>query len=48
MHCKKTNSKGLKLELDPIIGNFDYEFVDEWYSKLKDFSLILMKDNNLL
>ena len=35
--------KGLKLELEPTIGNFDQEFVDEWYSKLKGFSLILMK-----
>ena len=36
--------KGLKLDLDPTIGNYDKEFVDTWYSKLKTFSLILMKD----
>ena len=36
--------KGLKLELEPTIGNCDQEFVDTWYSKLKLFSLTLMKD----
>ena len=36
--------KGLKLELEPTIGNYDQEFLDNWYAKLKDFSLILMKD----
>ena len=36
--------KGLKLELEPTIGNYDQEFVDTWYSKLKTFSLTLMKD----
>ena len=24
-------------------GNYDQEFIDNWYSNLKDFSLILMK-----
>ena len=41
---EKLIAKGLKLELEPTIGNSDQEFVDEWYSKLKGFSLILMKD----
>ena len=36
--------KGLKLELEPTIRNYDQEFVDTWYSKLKTFSLTLMKD----
>ena len=36
--------KSLKLELEPTIGNYDQEFVDTWYSKLKTFSLTLMKD----
>ena len=36
--------KGLKLELEPTIGNYDQEFVDTWYSKLKTFSLTLTKD----
>ena len=45
-HCiaEKLIPKGLKLVLKPTIGNFDQEFVDQWYSKLKGFSLILMKD----
>ena len=41
--AEKLIPKGLKLELEPTIGNFDQEFDDEWYSKLKGFSLILMK-----
>ena len=36
--------KGLKLELEPTIDNYDQEFVDTWYSNLKIFSLTLMKD----
>ena len=28
--------KVLKLELEPTIGNYDQEFVDTWYSKLKN------------
>ena len=39
--AEKLIPKGLKLELEPTIGNFDQEFVDKWYSKLKGFSLIL-------
>ena len=35
--------KGLKLELEPTIGNHDQEFLDMWYSNLQEFSLILMK-----
>ena len=42
--AEKLIPKGLKLVLEPTIGNFDQEFVDQWYSKLKGFSLILMKD----
>ena len=42
--AKKLIRKGFKLELDSTIGNFDEEFVDEWYSKLKVFSRILMKN----
>ena len=36
--------KRFKLELDPSIWKFDQEFVDEWYSKPKAFSLIPMND----
>ena len=42
--AEKLIPKGLKLELKPTIGNFDQEFVDEWYSKLKGFLLIVMND----
>ena len=36
--------KGLKLELEPTIGNHDQEFSDTWYSNLQEFSLTLMKE----
>ena len=29
--------------LEPAIRNYDQEFIDNWYSNLNDFSLILMK-----
>ena len=35
---------GLKLELEPINGNFVQEFIDNWFLKLKDHSFDLMKD----
>ena len=35
--------KGLKLELEPAIGNFDQAFIDNWFSKLKDHLIDLMK-----
>ena len=41
---EKLVPKGLKLESEPTIGNFDQEFVDKWYSKLKGFSLIRRKE----
>ena len=36
--------KALKLELEITIENYDQEFVDTWHSKLKTFSLTLVKD----
>ena len=36
--------KGLELMLEPTIGNHDQNFLDNWYSKLKQFSLTLMDD----
>ena len=30
--------------LEPTIGNHDQNFLDNWYSKLKPFSLSLLKD----
>ena len=35
--------KGLKLTLEPTIRNYDQNFADNWYSKLKYFSLNLME-----
>ena len=45
-HCIKNCliPKGLKLELEPTIDNFDQEFIDNWFSKLKDYSFDLMED----
>ena len=43
-HHRRANSKGFKPLIKPTVGNFDQEFVDEWYSKLKGFLLILMED----
>ena len=45
--CCITNGlvpKGLELMLEPMIGNHDQRLQDNWYSKLKQFSLSLMKD----
>ena len=36
--------KGLKLELEPTLRNFDQEFINSWFSKLKDFSFDTTKD----
>ena len=35
----------LRFNLDGLqnIGNFDQDFVDNWYSNLKQFSVVLMK-----
>ena len=40
---EKLVPKGLELSLEPAVGNYDQEFIDNWYSNLKDFSRILMK-----
>ena len=42
--AEKLVPKGSRLELKPTIANYDQEFVDTWYSKLKSFSLTLVKD----
>ena len=42
--AEKLVPKGLKVGLEPTIGNHDQEFLDNWYSKQKQFSLSLMKD----
>ena len=35
---------GLRLVLESSIGNYDQEFTDTWYAKLKSFSFTLMKN----
>ena len=35
--------KGLKFELEPIIGNHDKNVLDMWYSSLQEFYVVLMK-----
>ena len=40
---EKLIPKGLELSLEPTTGNYDQEFIDNCYSNLKDFSLILVK-----
>ena len=35
--------KGLEATLEPTIGNHDQEYLDNWYSKQKQFALSLMK-----
>ena len=42
--AEKLVPKGLRLELEHTIRNFDQEFVDTWHAKLKSFSITLMKD----
>ena len=36
--------KGLEFSLEPTIGNDDQEFINNWYSILKEFSFNLIKD----
>ena len=36
--------KGLRLELEPSIGNHDEEFLKNWYAKLEEYSKSFMKD----
>ena len=40
---EKLVPKGLELNLEPKIGNYDREPTNNWYSNLNDLSLILMK-----
>ena len=45
-HCgaEELVPKGLEVTLEPTTGNHDLEFLDNWYSKQKQFLLLLMKD----
>ena len=38
----KLVAKGSELTFEPTVGNFDQEFIDNWYSSLKKFSVTLM------
>ena len=40
--------KGLEVALEPTVGNHDQEFLDNWYSKEKQFSLSLMKEKDIV
>ena len=41
---EKVIPKGLCIQLEPTIGNHDQQFVNNWYEKLNNFSVELMKD----
>ena len=41
---EKLIPEGLRLQLEPTIGNYDDEFLHNWYVKLEKFSLELMTD----
>ena len=41
---QKVVPKGLTLFLEPMIGNHDQEFLDNWYGKLKSFSFSMIQD----
>ena len=41
---QKVIPMGLKIELEPSIGNHDEEFLSKWHKRLEEFSIIMMKD----
>ena len=43
-HEARIIPKGLRLEIEPSIGNNDHAFCEKWYKRLEDCSLALMKD----
>ena len=42
---EKLVPKGLELALELTIGNYDQEFIDNWYSSLEHFSFVANKTN---
>ena len=38
----KVIPKGLKIDVEPSIGNYDQEFCADWYTTLQDFSITLI------
>lgn len=43
MYQENLVPKGLNITLEPTIGNFDQDFIDNWHNNLKQFSTVLMK-----
>ena len=43
-HQARTIPKGLRIDIEPSIGNNDSTFCEKWYKKLEDCSLSLMQD----
>ena len=41
---QKLIPNGLKIELEPSIGNHDEQFLSKWSERMQEFSLTLMKD----
>ena len=41
---QKVIPNGLKIELEPSIGNHDEQFLSKWSERMQEFSLTLMKD----
>ena len=44
--CKATKviPKGLRIDIEPSIGNNDQDFCTKWFDRMQEFSLILMDD----
>ena len=36
--------KGLRIDLEPSIGNNDDQFCEKWYNRLEEFSVTLIRD----
>ena len=44
--CRETKviPKGLKIDIEPSIGNNDEDFCSQWFRRMEDFSMILISD----
>ena len=43
-HKTKVIPKGLRIDIEPSIGNYDEDFCNKWFSRLEEFSLTLISD----
>ena len=43
-HKTKVIPKGLRIDVEPSIGNNDEDFCNKWFSRLEEFSLTLISD----